>query len=81
MRRECMVYNNTLPFKLFQRNLIRRLSLLGVNQISINLCRGDILMRQHLRYCVNVCALRDLDDRIRVPKAVEQNTRSKQMKR
>ena len=56
MRRECMVYNNTLPFKLFQRNLIRRLSLLGVNQISINLCRGDILMRQHLRYCVNVCA-------------------------
>ena len=50
-----MVYNNTLPFKLFQRNLIRRLSLLGVNQISINLCRGDILMRQHLRYRVNVC--------------------------
>ena len=43
-------------FILFQRNLIRRLSFLGVNQISIDLCRGDILMRQHLRYCVNVCA-------------------------
>ena len=42
-------------FILFQRNLIRRLSLLGVNQISIDLSSGDILMRQHLRYCVNVC--------------------------
>ena len=41
---------------LFQRNLISRLSLLGVNQISIDLSSGDILMRQHLRYCVNVCA-------------------------
>ena len=29
---------------LFQRNLIRRLSLLRINQISIDLCRGDILM-------------------------------------
>ena len=55
MRRECMVYNNTLPFKLFQRNLISRLSLLGINQISIDLSGGDILMRQHLRYSVNVC--------------------------
>ena len=43
-------------FILFQRNLIRRLSLLGINQISIDLSSGDILMRQHLRYCVNVCA-------------------------
>lgn len=43
-------------FILFQRNLIRRLSLLGIDQICIDLCRGDILMRQHLRYCVNVCA-------------------------
>ena len=40
---------------LFQRNLIRCLSLLGINQISIDLSSGDILMRQHLRYCVNVC--------------------------
>ena len=56
MRRECMVYNNTLPFKLFQRNLIRRLSLLGIDQIGIDLSGGDIFMRQHLRYCVNVCA-------------------------
>ena len=30
---------------LFQRDLIRRLSLLGVNQISIDLSSGDILMR------------------------------------
>ena len=43
-------------FILFQRNLIRRLSLLGVNQISIDLSGGDILVCQHLRYCVNVCA-------------------------
>ena len=42
-------------FILFQRNLIRRLSFLGINQISIDLSGGDILMRQHLRYCVNVC--------------------------
>lgn len=42
-------------FILFQRNLIRRFSLLGIYQISIDLCSGDILMRQHLRYCVNVC--------------------------
>lgn len=41
--------------ELLQRNLISRLSLLGVNQISIDLSSGDILMRQHLRYCVNVC--------------------------
>ena len=40
---------------LFQRNLIRRLAFLRINQISIYLCRGDILMRQHLRYSVNVC--------------------------
>ena len=40
---------------LFQRNLIRRLSFLGINQISIDLSSGDILMRQHLRYSVNVC--------------------------
>ena len=32
-------------FILFQRNLIRRLALLGIDQISIYLCRGDILMR------------------------------------
>ena len=32
-------------FILFQRNLIRRLSLLGINQISIDLSSGDILMR------------------------------------
>lgn len=43
-------------FILFQRNLVRRLSLLGIYQISIDLSGGDILMRQHLRYCVNVCA-------------------------
>ena len=42
-------------FILFQRNLIRRLSLLGIDQISIDLSSGDILMCQHLRYCVNVC--------------------------
>ena len=29
----------------FKRNLIRRLSLLGINQISIDLSGGDILMR------------------------------------
>ncbi len=43
-------------FILFQRNLIRRFSLLGIYQISIDLSGGNILMRQHLRYCVNVCA-------------------------
>lgn len=43
-------------FILFQRNLVRRLSLLGIDQISIDLSGGDILVRQHLRYCVNVCA-------------------------
>lgn len=42
-------------FILFHRDLIRRLSLLGINQISIDLSGGNILMRQHLRYCVNVC--------------------------
>lgn len=31
-------------FILFQRNLIRRLAFLRINQISIYLCRGDILM-------------------------------------
>ena len=41
---------------LFQRNLIRCLSLLRVNQISIDLSSGDILVCQHFRYCVNVCA-------------------------
>lgn len=41
---------------LFQRNLIRRLAFLRINQISIDLSGGDILVRQHLRYCVNVCA-------------------------
>ncbi len=40
---------------LFQRNLIRCLSLFGIDQISIDLCGDDILVRQHLRYCVNVC--------------------------
>lgn len=40
---------------LFQRNLIRRLAFLRINQISIDLSGSDILMRQHLRYCVNVC--------------------------
>ena len=40
---------------LFQRNLIRRLAFLRINQISIDLSSGDILMRQHLRHCVNVC--------------------------
>ena len=41
---------------LLQRNLIRRLAFLGIDQISIDLSGSDILMRQHLRYCVNVCA-------------------------
>ena len=27
-------------------------------------------MRQHLRYSVNVCTQRDLDDRVAVPEAV-----------
>lgn len=45
----------TCSITLFQRNLIRRLPLLGVNQISIDLSGGDILMRQHLRHSVNVC--------------------------
>lgn len=40
--RTLLMLQNSL---LFQRNLIRRLSLLGINQISIDLCSGDILMR------------------------------------
>lgn len=38
----------TCSITLFQRNLISRLSLLGIDQISIDLSGGDILMRQHL---------------------------------
>ncbi len=37
----------TLPFNFLQRNLIRRLSLLGVNQISINFVVVTFL-------CVNI---------------------------
>ena len=39
--KECFEYAGSLH----QRNLIRRLSLLGIDQISIDLSSGDILMR------------------------------------
>lgn len=42
--------------ELLQRNLIRRFAFLGIDQISIDLSGSDILMRQHLRDCVNICA-------------------------
>ena len=42
-------------FILFQRNLIRRFAFLRINQISIELCGGDILMRRHILSSVNIC--------------------------
>ena len=41
---------------LFQRNLVSRLSLLGVYEVGVYLCGAHILMSKHLGNRVNVCA-------------------------
>lgn len=71
------ISNNTSPLLvfqyLFQRNLLGCFTLFRVHKVGIDLCRGDVLMGEHLRYCINIRAERNLYHSVGMAEAVEGN--------
>ena len=59
--------------RLFQRNLIDRFTLLGIDQVGVNLGGGYILVGQHLRDRIDVRARSDLQRSVGVAEAVERD--------
>ena len=56
---------------LFQRNSANRFTFLVIHKVGIDLCRGDILVYEHLADSINVCARGNLQRSVSMPEAMD----------
>ena len=73
---ECGGYDIREKENLFQRYGIGRTAFLLVHKVGIDLCGGHILVSEHLRHRIDVCALRQLQGGKGVAEAVHNLSKS-----